>query len=236
MDLGDGAVDRELAALFFEQPRAVHQLALVDLPDRSSAHRAAPAGGNVYSPLRRSAGALAVGSGSDSGSGGAGRLTLGGFAGANDRGPAAGGFGTPERRCLGVAARGGGASGSGVVRHGGGGPELRGRRAFLRVLGDHLAPLLFAAAFLPPFAKRFERRATAPAAAVSTERREQPAERKLRGDDDRQQNQRQDHDHRAGAIEVVGQQPRHPVADVAAGSERRARRPRACRRPDSATR
>ena len=51
---------------------------------RPSAHRAAPAGGSVYSPLRRSAGAFAVGSGSDSGSGGAGMLTLGGFGGAND--------------------------------------------------------------------------------------------------------------------------------------------------------
>ena len=32
MDLDDGAFDRELAALLLEQPRAVHQLALVDLP------------------------------------------------------------------------------------------------------------------------------------------------------------------------------------------------------------
>ena len=31
MDLHDGPLDRELAALLFEQPRAVHQLALVDL-------------------------------------------------------------------------------------------------------------------------------------------------------------------------------------------------------------
>ena len=32
MDLDDGAFDGELAALFFEQPRAFHQLALIDFP------------------------------------------------------------------------------------------------------------------------------------------------------------------------------------------------------------
>ena len=42
------------------------------------------AGGSAYSPFRRSAGAFAIGSGSASGSGGVGRLTLGGLAGAND--------------------------------------------------------------------------------------------------------------------------------------------------------
>src|SRR3954471_5922882 len=44
-------------------------------------------GGSVYSPLRRSAGAFVIGSGSGSGSDGA--TTFGGLAGANDRGPAA---------------------------------------------------------------------------------------------------------------------------------------------------
>ena len=34
MDLHDRAFDRELAALLFEQPRALHQLALVELPLR----------------------------------------------------------------------------------------------------------------------------------------------------------------------------------------------------------
>src|SRR5262245_41024235 len=67
-------------------------------------------GGSVYSPLRRSAGALAVGSGSDSGSGGVGRLTFGGFDGANDLGlPNAGagaGAGSASRRRGAFAASG----------------------------------------------------------------------------------------------------------------------------------
>ena len=41
MNLDDGAFDGELAALFLEQPRAVHQLALVDLLLAASARRAA---------------------------------------------------------------------------------------------------------------------------------------------------------------------------------------------------
>src|SRR3954470_2206814 len=44
-------------------------------------------GGSVYSPLRRSAGAFVIGSGSGSGSDGA--TNFGGLAGANDRGPPA---------------------------------------------------------------------------------------------------------------------------------------------------
>ena len=43
MDLDDRAFDRELAALLLEQPRAVHQLALVDLALGPAARRAAPA-------------------------------------------------------------------------------------------------------------------------------------------------------------------------------------------------
>ena len=44
VDLDDRALDRELAALLLEQPRAFHQLAFVDLAARPSARRAAPAG------------------------------------------------------------------------------------------------------------------------------------------------------------------------------------------------
>ena len=43
MDLHDAAFDRELAALLLEQPRAVHQLALVDLALGLRRRRAAPA-------------------------------------------------------------------------------------------------------------------------------------------------------------------------------------------------
>ena len=43
VDLDDRAFDRELAALLLEQPRAVHQLALVDLLLGLRARRAAPA-------------------------------------------------------------------------------------------------------------------------------------------------------------------------------------------------
>src|SRR5262245_2416202 len=61
-------------------------------------------GGRVYSPLRRSAGALEIGSGSDGGSGGAGRVTLGGLGGAND-------FGLPN---TGLDADGAGPSAAGA--------------------------------------------------------------------------------------------------------------------------
>ena len=43
VDLDDGALDRELAALLLEQPRAFHQLALVDLLFAPRRDRAAPA-------------------------------------------------------------------------------------------------------------------------------------------------------------------------------------------------
>jgi len=53
VNLGDAALDGELAAFLLEQPGAVHELAFIDLalglgPASSSAR-----GGSVYSPFRR---------------------------------------------------------------------------------------------------------------------------------------------------------------------------------------
>ncbi len=105
-------------------------------------------GGSAYSPLRRSAGAFAAGSGSDSGSGGDGIATFGGFGGANDFGPpiaAAAAAGAVVARGGDLAALAGGraarrvdrAAAAGALISGGGAPffvclAITSRRCFAR--------------------------------------------------------------------------------------------------------
>src|SRR2546430_766662 len=80
-----------------------------------------------------------------------------------------------------------------LVRH-----EIGRQRPFFRVLGDHVAPLLLAAALLAPRAERLERARRALRRHVQHDT-EEAAERKMGRQDDRQEDQRDDHDDRAGA-------------------------------------
>src|SRR6185503_10430229 len=104
-----------------------------------------------------------------------------------------------------------------------GGPAERRRigddGAFLRVLGDHLAPLLLAPPLLAALVIGID---AAPRAVADRAEHggEKAAERELRGDDDRQKNRREDDNQRAGAIEVFGELAGEEFTGVAAGAKR----------------
>ena len=136
---------------------AVHQLALVDLAlglrrieQRQRRQRVV-----ADSPLGR---AFVVGSGSASGSGGAGMATFGGLAGRRDR---------PCARRSGVRMRHGPRlfDRTALRRRAAFAPRLRHclhacrvRAGLLRVFRDHLAPLLFAPALFAPFRRNVDHR------------------------------------------------------------------------------
>ncbi len=89
-------------------------------------------------------------------------------------------------------------------------------RGLSRVLGNHFAALLLAAALLAPLVERVEAAGGAAAHGLD-DRGEESPERELRRHDDRQEDQRQQDDHRAGAIQVLGHFLREELAGIAAG-------------------
>ncbi len=235
MDLHDRAFDRELAALLLEQPRAFHQLALVDLAldlgrveqrqrrQRVAAHAALD---------RRARGGVALAERQRRRRGAASRLARGD--GRRVRGPA-------RRRgrrgrdvvfvigrrcdvsCLRLGARG-----------------ARGRQGHLcglgrcgigallpGVLGNHLAALRLLPALLAPRAERSPP-ARAGAGAGLEGGRERSPERELRGQDHREHQQRDHDDDRAGAIEVGGGGAADPLARRTRRRGRCARRSPRC--------
>src|SRR5206468_37996 len=212
-DLHNAALDRELATLLLEQPRAVHQLALVDL--------AFGLGGVEQRGGRQRVVALA-----SLGRRLRGRFDLGqgkrGRGHAHLRRPGRG-----ERFRAAEPWRGGGrgavvvtvafAGGPGHRRLAGGRrrPDFGRRCAFLRMLRDHLATLSLAPALFTPFVERVY-----PARGAAAGRRddgaEEAAEGELRRHDDRQEDQRENDDERSGAVEVLRQVVREEFAGVAA--------------------
>ena len=203
------ALDRELAAFLLEQPRAVHQLALVDLAlglrrveqrERRQRVLALAALG------RRLGRRFRIGQRQRR----AGMVTFGGFGGANDLGCRTAAPSAGARRAL-RRPRPCGALGARQLRRlarldGGGVARLAGAargEPLLRVLGDDFAALFLAPPLLAPLRKVVDA-AHGAGCDRRDERGEEPAERELRRHDDRQEDQRQDDDHRAGAVEVFG--------------------------------
>ena len=220
MDLDDRALDRELAALLLEQPRAIHQLALVDLPLGSRASSSA-SGGSVYSPFRRSAGARSA---RDRRAAAAAPTVPVRRLRAADL--AAGTPGRPRSSRLVVAFARSASRGSSIAAAGF-------RAALGSLISGRFAP--FFVCFAMTSCRCCSRRRSSRHSRNALPRRapwpprplshgaEQAAERELRRQDDRQEEQRQEDDDRAGAIQVAGRDRRQPVAGVAAGAERLAR-------------
>src|SRR5205823_7371323 len=98
-------------------------------------------------------------------------------------------------------------------------PTLRLLRLARHVLPHHLLPLLFPAALLAARVHARHQR-DPPVVRDVAEHREQTAERELRRENDRQEEQREDQDDGAGAIEIVRQQGGQPIAEVAPRTKR----------------
>ena len=185
VNLHDAALDRELAALLLEQPRAVHQLALVDLAlglrrvEQRDRRQRVVALAALGRRLRRR---LGIGQRQRRRDdlrrlGRRERLRAAGRHGRGGRGAAVRACRSPRegsgQRVLRPAGRRVGAArswrpGRSRPRDRRGRPRRRrlgerGRRggAFLRVLGDHLAALLLAPPLLAPFAERVDAAADA---------------------------------------------------------------------------
>ena len=214
MDLHHRAFDRELAALLLEMPGGVHQLALVDLPFalRGIEQRGRRQHVGAVAPRRRRH-----------------RLRLG----ERQRGRRRHAHRRLRRRTAGDDGRRGGHGG----RHGLGrrtrvgrgdtgarrrrllGRLLQGRRGlrrlFLRgVLGEHLAPLLGAAALVEVPGDALAQGQAAGAGDVDP-LLEQTAERHLRRQHDGECEQGDQHDRGPGAIQVGRERTRDHLADEA---------------------
>ena len=205
MDLDDGALDGELAALLFEQPRGVHQLALVDLAlvlrrveqrDRRQRCSRPCAARPASSPASASA--------SGSGCGDRrwrARSNRRAAWPARPRGAPRPRRRRPRRHRVGARLRARGLERRGGV--GGLGRDLRRRvRAGLLdvLLDDLLAARVLAAPLLAPLAPAREQAALAAHAAADGGRTPAPNENCV-DEDDREREQRQQQDRGAGAIE-----------------------------------
>ena len=237
VNLDDGAGDRELVALLLEQPGGVHQLALVDLllalrrveqRERRQREAVAAASRSASAPRVRAAGGRRADFSA--------RLAARGGRGDRRRRRRAVGLGRRRprprlRRRAGGAAAGRAASAGacGGRRRALGGLGLRGLHlvgVLRRVLLDDLPALLLAApAPRAGPATAAERAGTTRRRSPARSAEKQPAERELRGEDQRREEQRQDDDDRAGAVEGVGEPAREDDAQI--------RRRRAFDRPTS---
>ena len=226
MYLDDGSLDRELAALLLEQPRAVHELPLVDLAlglrrieERQRRQRVVP-----LPPFRRRLclrlrirqrrrGRRQVDLwwthrrrrlGADRGRN---HGRLGRVLAAPAR--ARSGVGHRWRRHIGRA-----------PRHGRGGRiDFGNQHTFFGVLRDDLAPLSIAPSLVAPDAEGVDAPETARLAKGEHDR-EKAAERELCRNDDRQEAEGDDDDERSRAVQVLGQLTRDELPGVAARSER----------------
>ena len=83
------------------------------------------------------------------------------------------------------------------------------------MLLEHFLPLLLAPPLFPPLAHR-RREDRRPVPTIWKTAENETAERKLRRQDDRQEQQGQDEDDRAGSIQILRQERRKPLTDQAA--------------------
>src|SRR5262249_49580894 len=85
------------------------------------------------------------------------------------------------------------------------------------LLRDHLTPLFLKAAILEPAAEAAHSPRREAARSLGRGREHAP-ERELRREDDRRCDEREDHDERTGAVQVLGQPGVEPHSDPAAGA------------------